>query len=376
MLHAADIIANSGQIGAFACSQAAANPLYQLTCGWQAMAGLAIAASTTLLVFMYVLSVMFRNENLKNYVKLEINELFFGAILIIVIVALVAMMADISYASIMPSANNLKDSHGNAIPVDVNVYSVTEEYFNITGDYMSSWMEMNYVMGVYTDSLASATPYPRPMGVGLVASPFAGLASPIKQLLYNMETALAIAYIVNYAQLYVYLFTLAGSLHYFIPIGLFLRCFTPTRRIGGSLVGLGVSFLFIFPLLISLNFVMFYSDAASPMETFRSFTMQRINSQSPGMFGEAMKNFFDQKFTGGFTDFVTAIFGSIGGLITTLIGQAFTLLMVMPISVVGRAFAIGFILPAFDVLMLVQATRYISKHIGEELDISQLTRMI
>jgi len=375
MLTAADIIRNSADVGAFACTHGD-NGLFQLICGWQSMAALAIAASTAVLALLYVLSALFRNESLKTFVKLEINELLFGVILVVVIISLVGAVSDLGVDSVLPSGYQFKDCAGNPVASTTNIYTVTELYFNSTGCDMSSWLEMNYILGVYTDSLASATPYPRPMGVGLVASPFAGLASPIKQLLYNMSTALAVAYIVNYAQLYVYLFALAASLHYFIPLGLFLRCFTPTRRIGGSLVGLGVSFLFIFPLLYTFNFVMFYSDQASPMETFRSFTKQSIDSATPGGFGDAVSRLFGGKLTGGFTDFVTAAFGSIGGLVTSLVGGVFTLMMVLPISVVGRAFALGFILPAFNILMMVQATKYISKMIGEELDISQLTRMI
>lgn len=385
MLGAADIIRNSADVGAFACTHGG-NGLFDLICGWQSMTALALMTSIAVLTFLYLLSVLFRNENLKTFVKLEINEVIFSVLLVVIIVALVGAVSDLGVNSVLPSGYQFKDASGNPVPPDTNIYTVTEIYFNSTGSDMSSWLEMNYILGVYTDSLASATPYPRPMGVGLVASPFAGLASPIKQLLYNMSTALAVAYIVNYAQLYVYLFALAGSLHYFVPLGLFLRCFTPTRRIGGSLVGLGVSFLFIFPLLYTFNFVMFYSDQASPMETFRSFTTQSIQASLPGgslnepdtpaSFGDALNRLFGSRFTGGFTDFVTAAFGSIGGLMTSLVGGVFTLMMVLPISVVGRAFALGFILPAFNILMMVQATKYISKMMGEELDISQLTRMI
>lgn len=374
MLGAANIIQNSASVGAFACAQGGG--LSSLLCGWQSLAALALMTSIAVLVFLYLVSVLFRNENLKTFVKLEINEVLFGVLLVVVIIGLVGVVSDLSLTSILPTGYQFKDCTGNPVPGDTNVYTATELYFNSTGCDMSSWLEMDYIMGVYMDSLASATPYPRPMGVGLVASPFAGLASPIKQLLYNMSTALAVAYIINYAQLYVFLFALAGSLHYFIPLGLFLRCFTPTRRIGGSLVGLGVSFLFIFPLLYTFNFVMFYSDQASPMETFRSFVTQSIDTSAQGSFGGNVSSLISGKLTGGFTDFVTALFGSIGGLVTNLVGGVFTLMMVLPISVVGRAFALGFIMPAFNILMMVQATKYISKMIGEELDISQLTRMI
>src|SRR5512143_995172 len=140
---------------------------------------------------------------------------------------------------------------------------------------MSGWLQMNYVLNIYVDQMASVTPYARPLGVGLVASPLAGLASPIKQLLYNMSVALSIAFIINHAQLVVYIFSLQAFLKYYLPAGIFLRSFTPTRRLGGTLIGVALAFLFVFPALSSITYTMFYNrcDPASgggPLVPFRS----------------------------------------------------------------------------------------------------------
>ena len=106
------------------------------------------------------------------------------------------------------------------------MYEATELYFKGASRIISGIMDTNYAANVIVDHAASTTPYARPMGVGLVATPFAGLASPIKQLLYNVLTSLAIGYLVNQAQLYVFQFAVYGFLKYFLPIGIFLRCFS------------------------------------------------------------------------------------------------------------------------------------------------------
>jgi len=372
MLHADEIIRNAG-LGYQACLRASERELFQFLCGWQSMAVIALITSVMILAMIYLFSVMFRNESLKAYVKLELPEVFITVIIIAILISGVASLSNIKATSLLGSGQIAN------ISADATLYNITERYFEVVGDDMAAWLEMDYTLGVYVDSLASATPQPRPMGVGLVASPFVGLASPFKQLLYNCSTALSIAFIINYAQLYVFLFALKASLDYYLPLGIILRSFTPTRRIGGALLGLAISFLFIFPPLYAMNALMFYGTDA-PMITFRTFMYDRyanltLFSNNTNQQG-SMANYYGQKYTPGVIDLVSEGISGIGRLFSSVIGEFFTWIMVFPISVIGRAFAIGFIMPVFDILLLVQATRYISKNLGEEVDISLLTRMI
>jgi hypothetical protein len=384
MLSASDIVKNT-DLPTLACSAKAG--LGSFLCNWQSFAGLALLTSATILAFIYILSVLFRNENLKNFVKIELSELFMTAVLIIILVTGIGAVATLEAGTFLPE---------NDLPVGIsassNIYNVTESYFEQVGTDMGAWLEVNYILGVYVDSMASVTPYARPLGIGLVASPLAGLASPFKQLLYNMSVALSIAYIINYAQLYVFLFAIAGSLKYYIPLGIILRSFTPTRRIGGALIGLGISFLFVFPVLYSFDYMMFYSKDDSPMVTFRSF-LDNSMSLNTGLFGKSkdasdydpaiepekqgkVYDYFKKNQADNFIDLVTEPIGAIGRLISGVIGRFFTSLMVIPLATIGRAFALGFILPAFNTLLMIQATKYISKSIGEEVDISTLTRLV
>ncbi len=383
MLTADQIVGNAGPaLGAVACA-ASGSGLGELVCGWRSIAILALVVSSVLMAFLYFFSVLFRNDGLKNFVRLEYTELFVSALLVIAIVGLISLVSNMGIGSLIPSS-----SMPPGVNPDSNIYNLTESYFNEVGEDMGVWLEMNYILTVYVDSYASVTPYARPMGVGLVASPLAGLASPFKTLLNNMSSALAVAYIINYAQLYVFLFTLAASLYYFIPLGLILRCFSPTRRLGGSLIGLGVSFLLVFPILYCLNYMMFYSDDTSPMITFRSFINQKFASTakdyaSPNedisdanKFGDVLDDPFKKNYTPGFIDLLSSGLGGIGQIFTSIIGNFFTLLMVLPLATIGRAFAIGFIMPVFDIMLLVQATKSLSKGLGEELDVSALTRLV
>ncbi|MFH2100525.1 MAG: hypothetical protein ABII71_00355 [Candidatus Micrarchaeota archaeon] len=365
MMHVADVVNGV----TLECS--ASSPFW---C-WSSMAAAALIASSVVLAFLYIWSVLFRNQNLTSYVKLEIYELFVSAIIAILIIGLLGAAADISITTVLPADFLPADPEPGVSAASMNIYTATEQYFVEVDEDMSTWLQLNYLLNIYTDSFASVTPYSRPLGMGIVASPLAGFASPLKSMLYNMTVGLAVAFIINYAQLYTFVFFTAAFLKYYMPMGIFLRCFTPTRRIGGALIGIGVTFLFVYPAISTLGYGMFYNSNYGPMETFRSFMTDYIYREG-SVLHLKMREFFETNLTGSATDFASAIFGGIGTLMSRVVGGILTTLMLLPISIIGRAFVLGFVMPTFSILIFVNAGKYLSKSFGEEVDLTQLTRMI
>ncbi|MBI5046525.1 hypothetical protein HZC07_02215 [Candidatus Micrarchaeota archaeon] len=341
--------------------------------GWAGLSALALVVSSTILAFLYIWGNLFKNPQLTGYVKQELYEIIVSGILVITIFGFVAAFSNLNLVGFLPSS---------LIPAQitsVNVYSVTGQFFSEVGCDMGGWLELNYAMGMYVDQWASITPYSRPLGVGLVSSPLAGLASPIKQLLYNMSVAVSIAYIINYAQLFVYIFSLEAFFKYYLPAGIFLRCFTPTRRLGGTLLGIGMSFLIVFPAIYILSFSILYNDfnnQGSPMLNMRGMVSAFVSDATSGGFSSKFSSFFSGKFTGGFIDLVTGSFGSIGTIIQNCVGTFFLSLLLIPMSMISMGFVIGFIIPVFNILLFTQTARSLSKSFGDDVDITALTRLI
>jgi len=350
-----------------------------LDCGGSALldfttlAGAALATSAVILAALYVWGAMFRSQQINNYVKLELYELIVSALLVVLIAMGVGAMGSLTLGGFLPTG---------MLPDDVNsgttMYQATYQYYERVGNDMAGWLNVNYWLSMYIDQIASVTPYARPLGVGLVASPMAGLASPLKQLLYNMSVALSVAFVINSAQKFVYLFALQAFLKYYLPIGIFFRCFTPTRKLGGALIGVALSFLFVFPALSTISYSMFYNRDAGPLVTFGNMLGHYFGDTTTG-FWERFGNFFGNNFTDvgvSVSDLVGAAFGGIGQLLQTLVGGIFLTIMMFPISVVSYAFAIGFVVPAFNILVFTQVAKTLSKSFGEEVDIGSLTRLV
>ncbi len=349
--------------------------------GWVSPSFLALTTSAVLLALLYLFGVLGRSPSVMTYVKQELLELVISAFLAIIVLGSIASLATIDMESSLPAQFFPQPTgtfHG--VVKGTSVYGVTSAPLELAGYFVGSWLDMSYLLNVIVDQFASVTPYARPLSVGLVATPFAGFFSPIKQLLYNMSVALSVAYIIMYAQLFAYVFSLQAFLHYYLPIGIFLRCFTPTRRVGGTLIGISVAFLLVYPIVTTVTFSILLSGLGSPLVSWTGFLNDFFSNASPEHFLDALTSSFSHHFPNGsdsgFTDIVSGTYGSIGSALQTAVGNFFTLLLIIPVSIVALAFLFAFLIPAFNVLVFVESAKRFSGIFGDEVDINSLTRMI
>jgi len=347
---------------------------------WAGLTLLALITSSVILAFMYIWSVLFKNPQMTGMVKMEVYEVFVTAFIVVIVTMITGSLATLTVGTFFPSGLLPPD-----LPGDTNIYEAAEQYFIKVKEEMLGWIELGYVFNIFADQLASTTPYTRPFSVGFVSTPFAGIGAPIKQMLNHSLIGLVIAYVVNYAQYFTLLFSINVFLKYYLPLGVFLRCFTPTRKIGGSIIAATIGFLIVFPILATIGYLIFYS-ADGPMLSFSSFVgLQDTDSFMGGFLKDLSDDMINWIYSGEDTDTnLLKIFGNmvffpiyaIVKVVETLFGTLFFLVLGFTAGILGRAFLIGYIVPTFNILILVQATKGLSKMIGEEIDISSLTRLI
>lgn len=342
------------------------------------LSALAAFVSAIIISFMYAWGILFRNPSLSAYAKAEIYELIISCILVVLIIASISSLSSLSVQNFLP-----KDLLPSSIKPDTNIFQSAWDYYSEVSTEMESWINLNYVLSMYVDQLAAMTVHSRPMGVGMITSPIAGFASPLKQLIYNSTTALSIAMIVNYAQQIVYVYATFAFLKYYLPLGFFLRCFTPTRRIGGGLIGIGLAFIFVFPALSSITYAIFFGAAGGPLITFRSlitdYVSGAITDASGKSFSDKISFLYDNiigKNDPSLVDLVTGPISAAGDLMQGLVGSFFLVLFIFPVSIVSFSFAIGFVIPIFNIMIFTQAAKGLSRSFGEDMDVTSLTRLI
>lgn len=333
--------------------------------------GAALLTSSVILAFAYVWAVLWRNEQLKGSVKLELNEVIISAIMVSFILALIGSLNEIKISTVVPQNLTPSDT-----PRDATVYNITESYFLKVKDDLLGFIDINYKTSVPVDLLASANPHTRPFGVGFVSTPLAGAAGPIKQLLRTSMITLVIAYVVNYAQYFTYLFALDAFLKYYLPIGVFLRCFTPTRKIGGSIIAVTAALVIVFPIVNTIAYAIIYSDDG-PLVSFRTFAQNDISTYIGNVVGD-LKNLLSPSSSGSLNIW-SLIFNPlhiIYKFIQNFFGEMFFVAIAFATGVISRAFLIGVLMPLLNTFILVQSARGLSRAFGEEIDISSLTRLI
>ncbi len=353
---------------------------------WMPLAGAALFVSVVILVFLYMFGVLTRNQNAMTFVKFELYECLATFVILMIVISWVTMTCSLNVSSFLvfnPAATAPVDPFSGVIHSHVpqmDIFSAGEKYFEQVSSTMSGWMQTNYLFAIWLDEAASITPYTRPLGVGMVAAPLAGLAAPLKQVVYNIFTALSVAYIINYGQLHVFVFSIVAFIKFYFPIGIFLRAFTPTRRIGGTLLGIGLGFLFIMPLLTILSYIMFVGQGAVLSlfnNAIEEYMFRNINVQA--LIGHIASSFFDVGVGTILGGFIAGKWGALLGFIIGfggLPGSVLTGAFLIPSATIGTAFLIGFIVPVLNTLVLVHAIKSLAQALGEEVDITSLTRMI
>ncbi|MBU0586824.1 hypothetical protein KJ780_04885 [Candidatus Micrarchaeota archaeon] len=324
---------------------------------WAVLSLMAIIFSVFAMAFFYMLAMIFQNQQAIAALKLEFYEILVTAVIFVAIAMLLSSTCTIKTGDFFPKAG--KTNLGGSIEswADKSIYDSSTNFLIDFADKTLVTMEGQYKVYVLLDAVTSMEIASVPMGVGANARPTAGLGAAIKPVMNNALSAETIAVVTMQGLAYTIDYLSFGFLKYFLPIGLFLRSFIITRRIGGTLIALTVIFLFIVPLLIIPTYTVVNQQFQSKIDYFKDFRTAVLPDSM---------------------DIVTA------GLRTLVLSAlklfwAPDLLMLYTLSVIpaiAYIFLGGVFFPIFLTIVLTSTARYISKALGEEIDITNLTRMI
>ncbi len=332
-------------------------PAGSLFTEWQMFTGAALLFSIAAIVFLYLVNRFFQNSEGAAWSKLELYEVFVTVVIIIAVAAATDQACKVHAGMLFP---------GTSIPSGYNIYQASVYYLE---EFSSSLMYITtalYAMYCWMDPLASMTFTGKPLGIGTAIQPTAGIAATIKPGLTNAFNMLIIGYVINKVQIFLVDFVSFGFLKYYLPLGVVLRSFAPTRRIGGTIIAIALGFLFVYPFLtilegeFGLNALHVLSDDFIP-----DFWADA---------GQFSATEFIETFFEGF--FSLDIFNLLGFVVNTAIGTVAFGALYISISAASYAFLVGLFFPAFNTLILVTTIRYLSKSMGEEMDVTNLTRLI
>ncbi len=325
---------------------------------WEALAVVALTVSAGILAFLFVINRFFGNEAGEAHVKVELLELATTAFIILVVIAILNASCGVRVGAILAPED----------VGDLNIFDASAEILEQFSSDLLIVATLLHTVYIPFDFLTTATLTQHPMGMGTVLQPTAGIGAVLKPAYINSLQMISIAFVVVRAQLLVLDFATFAMLKFYFPLGIILRAFTPTRRIGGTLIGLTVGLVLVFPILIVLNGYTIFSMSPFVLNEYFDQLGTIVDKA-----WEPLLNFSDNSLS---TTEPLGVFVWLKTLATTLFGTVIGVYYSLMIRTAAVAFLIGIFFPALNTLILVTTIRYLTKSFGEEIDVTSITRMI
>jgi hypothetical protein len=313
--------------------------------GWEGVCALAIIATLLVIAILRIVASFTQNEKAIAETKMDLMQLF-------VTVAIIGVMAMLLQGTCYMDAGMLypNDEYaGQSI-----YYSAMNHLYKFSFDSLRT-MQVLYMTYILFDMVTTTEIASVPMGLGANMKPTFGMAGIWKPVYNAAFSALTISIISSRALGFILDFGSYALLAYFLPLGIMMRSFAPTRQIGGTVIAIVCTFLFIYPAIIIPTFM----AVQDPIDSW--FTGLNQNNTMHFLLGdwgiEAL------------LDFVTRL-----GIIAS--PQTFTGIILLGMQPIAYIFVGGVFMPILDTLVMINIARYLSRALGEEIDITNLTRMI
>ncbi|MCX6769434.1 MAG: hypothetical protein NT051_02010 [Candidatus Micrarchaeota archaeon] len=246
--------------------------------GWEAMVGLACAAVLFLLALGYMAASLLMDDKMKAWVSKEVGQVFYSVLIILVVIAGIGAMNEALRILIINTGttgwqNYTSQSVCCVPPLDPNVPSCLRLptrpcHFEVAFDYLQLMYEslrsnlLSYFVNHYFNYFLSNLNIGASLRLlihlgGASVRPLAGLAMGSDFFSILFDTAIKNMMLVRLQQIFIDFF-LAGFFPIMLSIGLVLRIFYFTRKLGGTLIALSLCIYFVLPMFYVLSSSIFF----------------------------------------------------------------------------------------------------------------------
>lgn len=337
-----------------------------------------VIAGIMFIGFIYLLGKLLNNDRLVMYAKNEVTEY----LLITTVIIILIMIADMLF-------QHMEIVTGEPLILSGWLYLQEMYLFYKSFNYMLLVIFIPLSV-IFSVSLAENVFIN--VGTGSVYSNmFPGIITFFK----NSQTSILIGIMLLGAFTYFYEFSTYGVVVYLLPLALILRLFPMTKRIGSTLIGLSLGLLIFVPTTFAIGHYMFKDLAFLHLERSNGVTSLEFNDR----FKDAINNYIqtydyiifkvkntveNNKDSGSNPDYggaIVRILLSFSNPLTFMTTSYSTLrLFLNSISLLYYSVALevfmGVIYPLFSSVVIVTGVRITTGLLGEELNVSNLTRLI
>lgn len=344
---------------------------------WVSLSFLALLFSLFMLALTYIFANFWRNQQLLAWTKFELFQIFGTAVIFVFTFATVVGMCTFKMGFLSPlfyahdaQGNIIYDDYGN--PVSKNMYEIAEDYFDslvLVGQELFAYMM--YIVKII-NFLTRVQWISSPIGLGMVDNPLEGIGQ-LNSVFFYLVSGFATSYLLLHFQMRILDYMAVASLYYLFPFGIFFRCFEPTRNFGGTLIGLSIAFFLFYPMTIAFNYYLIWDPFYNPQHG-----MVKGSHGLEKNLEEANQNVEDAGGTlvdlNELKDSGLQQVGSREGSQEFSAGISTGVIFLL--KPVMLYFMAAVVLPIINFIVLVEITRGLTRFLGEEIDVSNLTRLI
>lgn len=368
---------------------------------WAYLVLLAILGLAFFNVLLYFASQLFRIPKLEAWARFELFQVFANAVLLIFIAGWVYGMChwDASFLYKMMDGDAAQAKIDGIISdcglgegAELTPYCAAQSYLDRVktrgDDIYQILIGVNYVLSYIFKMTWNSSP----MGIGYSIEPLAGLQQLMNVFLVTIS-GFIISYLSVLIQMRVLDFFLIAMPFYFIPLGILMRSFAPTREFGGAVLGFAFASLLFYPLILVMDDLLVYSsfeaatqnahEVLAQMQTSElspendawiideNYGMYEPSANAEGMLAERADAGADRvsRF------FTQAPAERMKGVVTDetfRFGQT----LFFANQVVFTYIIAAVILPIINFMVYIELARQMSAFLGTQMDLTNITRMI
>lgn len=302
---------------------------------WQPIALAAVTLSLLLVGAVYAVGAIFNSERLRGWAKTEFLQVIASGIIV---------------ASLLVFATGMETMSQTIAGQDHITYA--QNYLNDLNGKLEALYVGTVALNSVLETLGKLKLDISIIVAGASGYPFAGFEA----IAHNLElamTAIFVSIISNAVQANLLTFIKSTMMFYFLPAGVILRTFNPTRSIGAFLMALAIGLYFVFPLtyvLANESIAKMNTDILDTQGQMDTFTSSVQLDQQNMLDVNALKNF------------ITGLPTLVWSLPGEIIGKFFQV-------VIADLFMQVLILPALGLAITYIFIRQLSRFLGSYVDI-------
>ena len=334
--------------------------------GWIPLTFAALMVSLLILALLYIFSNFLRNQQLSTWTKFELFQVIGTAALFAFTGILVTGMCTFDMSFLDPV-----HWHG------MNMYDIVDSYF-------AQLQQIGGLIFVYLmwiikmiNLLAKITWLSNPLGLGMQDSPLESLGQ-INSIFFFVVGGFFTSLLMVILQMKILNYLAYAVMYYLFPFGVFFRAFEPTRKFGGTLMGLSLSLFLFYPVILVINAYIMNAPLNGNPANGQPGLVADVASMAGGAENNVQNmpgpssadNIVNEHPDPNAIDQNTGL--STGETIAAGVANGATSLLKPVMFYVVAAV----VLPVINFIVLVEITRSMTHIMGEEIDVSNLTRMI